>query len=73
MLATYVPDEDGYTRQFKLFHAAVVNDGEPPGLTLADARRSLELVTAGYQSQRTGLPAKLPIGPDHPLYRSWLP
>jgi predicted dehydrogenase len=72
VLATYVPDEDGYTRQFKLFHAAVVNDGEPP-VTLADARRSLELVTAGYMSQRTGLPAKLPIGPDHPLYRSWLP
>lgn len=72
VLADYVPGEDGYTRQFQLFHDAVTRGGEPP-VTLADARRSLELVTAGYQSQRTGQPAALPIGPEHPLYRSWLP
>lgn len=72
VLADYMPGEDGYTRQFQLFHDAVTRGGEPP-VTLADARRSLELVTAGYQSQRTGQPAALPIGPEHPLYRSWLP
>lgn len=72
VLADYTPGEDGYTRQFQLFHDAVTRGGEPP-VTLADARRSLELVTAGYQSQRTGQPAALPIGPEHPLYRSWLP
>jgi predicted dehydrogenase len=72
VLAAYVPEEDGYTRQFQLFHAAVTTGGEPP-VTLADARRSLELVTAGYMSQRTGQPAKLPIGPAHPLYNSWCP
>lgn len=72
VLAAYVPEEDGYTRQFQLFHEAVTTGGEPP-VTLADARRSLELVTAGYMSQRTGQPAKLPIGPAHPLYTSWCP
>lgn len=71
-LADFTPGEDGYTRQFQLFHDAVTKGGEPP-VTLADARRSLDLVTAGYMSQRTGLPAKLPIERGHPLYRSWLP
>jgi hypothetical protein len=47
--------------------------GEEPPVTLEDARNSLELVTAAYQSQRTGLPTPLPILSDHPLYHSWLP
>lgn len=71
-LAGYQVKEDGYTRQFELFHAAVTQGGEPP-VTLEDARNSLELVTAAYHSQRTGVPTPLPIGPKHPLYRSWLP
>lgn len=71
-LAQYEVAEDGYTRQFELFHNAIVNDGEPP-VTLEDARNSLELVTAAYYSQRTGQPTPLPITADHPLYTSWLP
>ncbi len=71
-LAEVKQTEDGYTRQFELFHEAVVTGGELP-VTLTDARRSLELVTAAYHSSRTGMPAELPIGPDHPLYKSWLP
>jgi predicted dehydrogenase len=71
-LAGLAPVEDGYTRQFELFHAALEAGTEPP-VTLADARASLELVTAAYQSQRSGLPVSIPIGRDHPLYRSWLP
>ena len=71
-LAGYEPTEDGYTRQLELFHAAIVDNTEPP-VTLQDARNSLELVTAAYHSQRTGQPTPLPIRPDHPLYRSWLP
>ena len=71
-LADYQVAEDGYTRQFELFHAAVMSGGEPP-VTLEDARNSLALVTAAYHSQRTGLPTALPIKPAHPLYGSWLP
>lgn len=71
-LAEVKQTEDGYTRQFELFHEAVVTDSELP-VTLTDARRSLELVTAAYHSARTGMPAELPIRPDHPLYHSWLP
>ncbi|NLS03683.1 Gfo/Idh/MocA family oxidoreductase [Rhizobium sp. P32RR-XVIII] len=71
-LAGYEVKEDGYTRQFELFHQAIVEDKEPP-VTLQDARNSLELVTAAYHSQRTGQPTPLPITAEHPLYRSWLP
>lgn len=71
-LAEYEVKEDGYTRQFELFHDAIVNDGEPP-VTLDDARNSLALVTAAYHSQRTGQSTPLPITSTHPLYGSWLP
>ena len=71
-LALMPRHDDGYVRQFELFHAAVLSGGELP-VTLADARRSLELVTAAYHSQRTGQPVKLPLPADHPLYESWLP
>jgi predicted dehydrogenase len=71
-LAGYEPAEDGYTRQFELFHQAIKAGSEPP-VTLKDARNSLELVTAAYHSQRNGRPTPLPITADHPLYRSWLP
>lgn len=54
------------------FHAALQDGGDLP-VTLADARRSLELITALYHASDTGLPVALPIGPDHPKYRSWRP
>ena len=71
-LASYEPQSEGYTRQFELFHAALA-DGAPLPVTLADARASLELITAMYHSAETGLPVAFPIGADHPKYRSWLP
>jgi len=71
-LAAFVPSDDGYLRQFQLFHEALQSRKQPP-VTLQDARHSLELVTAAYHSQRTGMPCALPITPDHPLYASWLP
>ncbi len=71
-LKGFEPHEDGYARQFALFHEALASDGELP-VTLLDARNALELVTAGYCSQRTGIPCRLPITPDHPLYKSWQP
>jgi predicted dehydrogenase len=71
-LAAYVPTEDAYTRQFELFHQALTTDGPLP-VTLEDARRSLELITASYHSARTNAPVRLPLAADHPLYRSWLP
>ena len=42
-------------------------------VTLLDARKSLEFVTAVYKSSRQNKNVKLPIDKDDPLYNSWLP
>ena len=42
-------------------------------VTLIDARKSLEFVTAVYNSYRLNKNIKLPITKDNPLYNSWLP
>jgi predicted dehydrogenase len=47
--------------------------GSPLPVTLAEARQSLELVTALYHSAATGTAVTLPIEPDHPKYASWRP
>jgi predicted dehydrogenase len=61
-----------YTGQFERFHAAL-GTGEELPVTLADARRSLELLTAIYHSSQTGQPVDLPIEADHPRFEGWLP
>jgi predicted dehydrogenase len=71
-LAGYEPLPEGFAGQFLRLHNALNNGGELP-VTLADARASIELVTACYASARSGQPVLLPIGPDHPLYGGWLP
>lgn len=71
-LADVEPHADGFQRQFELLHAALTTGAALP-VTLTDARRSLELVTAAYHSQRSGQPVALPLTPSHPLYASWLP
>lgn len=67
---TFVPSR--FAGLLAAFHKALRRGGELP-VTLADARRSLELVTALYHSSETGQPVVLPIGSDHPKYRSWRP
>ncbi|HUN48468.1 MAG TPA: Gfo/Idh/MocA family oxidoreductase [Stellaceae bacterium] len=57
---------------FARYHQALAEGSEFP-VTLADARRSLELVTALFHSAETGTAVPLPIGPAHPKYRSWRP
>jgi predicted dehydrogenase len=52
------------------YHAALAANGALP-VTLADARRSLELVTALYHSAANGTVVTLPIAADHPSYNGW--
>ena len=61
-----------FTTQMALFYDAVMTDGPLP-VTTADSRRALEIVTAMYHSSETREEVRLPIGPDHPKYASWLP
>ena len=42
-------------------------------VTLLDARKSLEFVTAVYDSFRKNKNIKLPLQKDNALYNSWLP
>lgn len=53
---------------------ALALDGYPGrDVTLADGRRSIELVTAVYQAARTGKRITLPLGKDAALYTGWQP
>ncbi len=66
------PRRELYAGQFERFAAALAS-GDALPVTLADARASLELLTAIYDSARSGQPVALPIGPEHPRYSGWLP
>ena len=63
---------EGWWGQFERF-ADALDAGQPPPVTLGDARASIELITALYDSARRGVDVPLPLSPDHPLYDGWLP
>jgi predicted dehydrogenase len=69
-LAGFEPRPEGFAGQFSRFHQALESGTELP-VTLADARASLELITAIYHSARTRAPVDLPLDPGHPLYGGW--
>jgi predicted dehydrogenase len=69
-LADFAPMPERFAGQFAAFHAALAS-GAPPPVTWADARASLELLTAAYHSAATGEAVALPIGAGHPAYAGW--
>jgi predicted dehydrogenase len=71
-MAGWTPPRSGWRGQLAATQEALVGGGPLP-VSLEDARRSLELVTAWYRSSRTGAPEALPLAPDHPDRASWLP
>jgi predicted dehydrogenase len=71
-LARFVLQPEGFVGQFCRFHRALRQDMELP-VTLADARASLELITAIYHSAQTGRAVELPLAEDHPQYAGWRP
>jgi predicted dehydrogenase len=71
-LAGFQPLPERFVGQFYRLHAALTGDAPLP-VTLADARRSIELLTAAYHSAATGAAVTLPLPPDHPFYAGWLP
>jgi len=64
---------EGWWGQFERFGDFLDGGSPDPPVTLADARASLELLTAAYDSSRRGVDVEVPLAPDHPLYRGWLP
>ena len=71
-LAGWEVRAEGWWGQFERFADALDAGTEPP-VTLADARASIELITALYDSARRGVDVALPLPADHPLYEGWLP
>jgi predicted dehydrogenase len=70
-LADHQPVQPRYAGQFGAYHTALTTGAALP-VTLADARISLELVTALYHSAVTGTAVTLPIEPHHPSHGGWL-
>lgn len=71
-LADWTSVPAGFEGLLQRYHEALETGGTLP-VTLADARRSLELITALYDSAERGRPVTLPIGPEHAKYQSWRP
>jgi predicted dehydrogenase len=71
-LAGHRPAPSRFEGLMGAYHAALTTGGALP-VTLADAHRSSELVTALYHSAATGALVTLPIEPDHPRYNDWGP
>ena len=71
-LADWRPVKSRYAGLFAAYHKALETRGPLP-ITLAEARASLELITALYHSAATGQNVNLPIAKNHPRYRSWRP
>jgi predicted dehydrogenase len=71
-MSELAPQEAWFARQYELFHEAIASGGPFP-VTLADARASLELITACYHASETRTTVALPIGSGHPKYGGWAP
>jgi predicted dehydrogenase len=71
-LARFEPLPEGNEGQFYRYYQAI-QAGTAFPVTLADARASLELITAIYHSARTRQAVELPIQNGHPLYAGWQP
>ncbi|MFL5266457.1 MAG: Gfo/Idh/MocA family protein [Stellaceae bacterium] len=67
-LSDYRSVPSGFEGLLSAYHSALMTGAALP-VALADARQSLELVTALYHSAATGTVVNLPIGPAHPHYR----
>jgi predicted dehydrogenase len=71
LLEDFRPGPEGFQGLFAEL-AASLEAGEEPPVTLADARRSIELATALYYAAATREAVELPLRPSHPAYGGWL-
>ena len=69
-LDDFAPRPERFVGQFLRLHEALVG-GAPLPVTIDDAGRSIELLSAAYYSVLTGAAVELPIPPAHPFYGGW--
>lgn len=67
-----MPQHAWFVRQYELFADAIAA-GTPLPVTLADARASIELITAMFESDEKRSIVQLPIKAGHPKYEGWIP
>lgn len=70
-LADFDAQPERFTGLFHRLHQACTADAPLP-VTLADARRSIELLTAVYWSTHSGETVSLPLASSHPFYNGWI-
>ena len=70
--AEIAPQHTWFVRQYELFDDAIAT-GAPFPVTLADARASIELITALFASDEQRAAVALPIVAGHPGYAGWIP
>jgi predicted dehydrogenase len=70
-LSEFQPQPERFEGQFIGFYEAL-REGTPPPVTLADARRAIELITALYKSAQTNRPVTLPLRRNK-WYMGWRP
>ena len=61
---------EGFAGFFAALDKRIRNE-DSDAIAPADARQSLELASAIYQSARTGQAVTLPLTPDDPVYQGW--
>jgi predicted dehydrogenase len=71
-LSRFEPGKESWPGQFQRL-ADALEAGAPLPVTLADARASLEVVTACYRSAASGERVTLPITDDDDFYQGWQP
>ena len=69
-LADFVPQLESFAGLIEALHQALAGTAPWP-LTLQDAYRSLELVSAIYYSSATNTAVDLPLQADHPVRDGW--
>jgi predicted dehydrogenase len=72
VIAEIGPETEGFAGLFAELHRSLSGQ-KSRAVTLADGRRSIELVTAIYESSRTGKFVTLPIRRSDPFYKRWAP
>jgi len=72
VLAQVAAPKLGYAGMFEAI-AQSLRSGDGNHVTLEDGRRSLEFVSAVYQSARSAAPVALPLSADSPVYHGWMP
>jgi predicted dehydrogenase len=69
-LADFVPYRESFAGLIEALHPALAGTAPWP-VTLRDAYRSLELVSAIYYSSASNTAVELPLAPDHPVRAGW--